>query len=95
MDQEQLLRLQGWSDERINKLKAVALHQDASQHLRQTGDLDGAYNLTLPKKKPEVDTLSELIESFAQERPNDAESLSIALTEFAEFVQSKVEKKAP
>lgn len=96
MDQEQILKRQGWSDEDIGKLKAISLHADAYQHLANTKDLDGAYKLTLPKQRPTTETLGELLESFAKERPNDAESLSIALTEFSEFVQKSLDnKKAP
>lgn len=94
MNQEQMLKMQGWSNENIEKLRLISENPEAYSHAMKTKDLSGALAMCQPQEKPQIN-LNDWFLAFTQERPSYAESLSIALTEFAEFVQSKVEKKAP
>ena len=87
MNQEQLLKAQGWTDENINKLKAVVNNPEAYQYAMKTSDLNGAFKMTQTKEI----NLNDWFQSFVSDRPSDAETLSIALTEFSEYVRSKVE----
>lgn len=92
MNQEQILKNQGWSDENIAKLQAISSNPQAYNHAMQTGDINTAYQMTLQKEKPEVHNLNEWFGSFCKEDPDNAKSLSIALTKFARYVQSQCDK---
>lgn len=84
MTDEQILKMQGWTDENIERLKAVLNNPKASAYAHKTGDFNKAYEMTKP-------SINDWFESFLVEHKSDAETLSIALTEFAEFVRFKVE----
>lgn len=90
----QTWKAQGYSDDDIQKMSAVLNHPEAMNHAKNTGDFQAAYAMTLPKEEPKVN-LNEWFSSFATELPDDAKSLSIALTKFARFIQSEVDKKKP
>lgn len=92
MNQEQILKQQGWSDENIAKLHAISSNPQAYQHAMQTGDINSAYQMTLPKEKGPQHNLLEFFSSFTKDEPDDAKSLSIALTKFARYVQSQCDK---
>ena len=92
MTQEQLLKMQGWSDENIAKLQAISNNQEAYQYAMRTNDLVGAYEMTKPKEKEQQHNLLEFFSSFSEENHEDAKSLSIALTKFARYVQSSIDK---
>lgn len=93
MNQEQVLKMQGWSDENIAKLKAITNNPEAYQYALKTNDLNGAYEMCKPKEKEPQHNLLEFFSSFSDEHHEDAKSLSIALTKFARWVQSEVDKK--
>lgn len=93
MNQEQVLKMQGWSDENIGKLREIANHPEAYQYALKTNDLNGAYEMCKPKEKEPQHNLLEFFSSFSNEHHEDAKSLSIALTKFSRFVQSEVDKK--
>lgn len=95
MNQEDILRQQGWSDENIKKLIAIASNPEANQHAMRTGDINAAYQMTLPKEKDEGHTLVEFFSSFAKDMPEDAKSLSISLAKFSRYVQSQCDKNKP
>lgn len=78
-----------YSDEQIQKLQAIASNPQALQHAQTTGDFNTAYEMTQPKKQ-EI-TLDHWFSEFTKEKPNEAETLSIALTEFSDFVRSKID----
>lgn len=92
MTEIERLRILGCSDQHIAKAKAILDNPDAHAYAMRTGDFEGAYLMTLPKEKSEID-LNEWFSSFTTEMPEDAKSLSIALTKFSRFVQSEVDKK--
>lgn len=94
MNHEQILRQQGWSEDRIQKLKVISLNQEAHQYAMSTGDLDGAYKMCQPKaeEKLESHNLVDFFGSFAKELPDDAKSLSVALSKFSRWVQSQTDK---
>ena len=87
MNQEQLLKAQGWTDENISKLKAITNNREAYEYAMKTNDIEGAFKMTQTKEI----NLNDWFQSFVSERPSDAETLSIALTEFSEYVRSKTE----
>lgn len=93
MTSEQILKMQGWTDENIAKLQAITGNQEAYQYAMRTKDLNGAYEMTKPKEKEEKHNLLEFFSSFSDEHHEDAKSLSIALTKFARWVQSETDKK--
>lgn len=95
MTEEQILKMQGWSDENINKLKAIKDNPEASNYASKTGDLEGAFKMTQPKEKLESHNLMDFFSSFANELPDDAKSLSIALSKFSRYVQSETDKRKP
>lgn len=92
---EQLWRSQGHSDENIAKMKAVMNHPEALKHATNTGNFEQAYAMTLPKEKEQNHNLMEFFSSFASEMPEDAKSLSVALTKFSRWVQSQTDKTKP
>lgn len=89
---EQYLKERGYTDENIGKIMAVLNDKDAYQYALSTGDVQGAYDKLMNKEKPEVHNLNDWFSSFSKEVPEDAKSLSIALTKFARFVQSELDK---
>lgn len=94
MNQEQLLKQQGWSDDSIQKFKTISSNPEAYQHALKTGDLQGAFDMCQPKaeEKLESHNLVDFFGSFANELPEDAKSLSIALSKFSRWVQSQTDK---
>jgi len=92
MTQEQILRMQGWSEENIEKLRIIASNPEAYQYALRTNDLTGAYNMVVPKEKEQNHNLMEFFGSFSDEQPESAKELSIQLTKFARWVQSEVDK---
>ena len=92
MTHEQILRMQGWSDENIEKLRVIANNQEAYQYALRTNDLTGAYKMTQPKEKEPSHNLMEFFSSFSTDEPESAKELSIVLTKFARWVQSEVDK---
>lgn len=94
--EEQTLKMQGWSDENIGKLKVILNHPEAYQHALKTNDLNAAYDIAKPKEKEPQHNLLDFFSSFSNEHHEDAKSLSIALTKFSRWVQSQTDKsKAP
>lgn len=93
---EQTWKVQGYSDTDIAKMSAVMNHPLACEHAIKTRDFETAYKMTLPIEKEPQRTMLEFFSSFCEVHPDDSKSLSIALTKFARFVQSEVDKdKAP
>lgn len=90
---EQTWRAQGYSDADIAKMSAVMNHPEACKHALETRNFDEAYQMTLPAEKEPQHNLLAFFSSFSEDCPDDAKSLSIALTKFARFVQSEVDKK--
>lgn len=70
----------------------IASNPEAQEYALKTSDLDGAFQMCQPKEKSEVN-LNEWFSSFVESQPEDAKSLSIAMTKFARFIQSSVDKK--
>ena len=93
MTSEQILKMQGWTDENIAKLQAISSNPEAYQYAMRTNDLNGAYDMCKPKEKEPEHNLLEFFSSFSDTHHEDAQSLSIALTKFARHVQSEVDKK--
>lgn len=92
MTDEQLLKMQGWTDENIMRLKAIVGNPEAHQYAMKTNDLNGAFAMTQKKEESGIN-LNEWFGSFSDAQHEDAKSLSIALTKFARFIQSEVDKK--
>ncbi|MEG1695602.1 MAG: hypothetical protein RR282_00735 [Acinetobacter sp.] len=92
---EQTLKQRGYSDSDIAKINAVMSNPQAYQHAVLTSDFDAAYAMTLPKEKSETYNLSEWFSSFVEKMPEDAKSLSIAMSKFARWIQSETDKKKP
>lgn len=93
MNDEQLLKMQGWSDENIAKLKVIVSNPEAYQYALKTGDLNAAFAMCQKKEKEPQHNLLEFFSSFSDAEPESAKELSIALTKFARYVQSEVDKK--
>ena len=90
---EQSLRQHKYSDEEIQKIKAVMSDPEAYQYAMQTGNFVAAYQMVLDKEKPTVSvSLDSWFSSFVRDKPEDAEALSVGLTKFARYVQSSVSK---
>lgn len=89
---EQAWRSQGYSESDIQKMLAVMNHPEAHKHALETKDFNAAYAMTLPKEESKID-LNLWFSSFTEAQPEDAKSLSIALTKFSRYVQSEVDKK--
>lgn len=92
MTQEQILRMQGWSDENIAKLKAISSNKEAYDYAMRTQDLNGAYNMVQPKEKEQKHNLLDFFSSFSDAEPESAKELSIQLTKFSRWVQSQTDK---
>lgn len=90
-----LLKQQGFSDSDIAKINTVMKHPQAYQHALQTGNFEEAYAMTQPKEKSEPYNLSEWFSSFCDKQPEDARSLSIAMSKFSRWIQSETDKKKP
>lgn len=94
MDQiEQLWRAHGISEQNIAKMKIIMDHPEALKHATDTGNFEQAYAMTFPKEKEQNHNLMEFFSSFANEMPEDAKSLSVALTKFSRWVQSQTDKQ--
>lgn len=89
---EQTLRQQGYSDENIKKIMAIMADKEAYDYALKTGNAEGAYAMIENKEKKENHNLMEFFSSFSKEVPEDAKSLSIALTKFSRWVQSQTDK---
>ena len=88
---EQTLREQQYSEEEIQKIKAVMSDPEAYQYAMQTRNFVAAYQMVLDKEKPTV-SLDSWFSSFVRDKPEDAKALSVSLTKFARYVQSSVSK---
>lgn len=89
---EQTLKQQGYSDDNIRKIKAIMADKEAYEYALKTGNAEGAYAMIENKEKKEDHNLMEFFSSFSKEVPEDARSLSIALTKFSRWVQSQTDK---
>ena len=90
---EQTWKAQGYNDADIAKMSAVMSHPEACKYALETRDFEKAYQMTLPKEESSIN-LNEWFGSFIESQPDDAKSLSIALTKFSRFVQSQVDKSS-
>lgn len=90
---EQTWKAQGYNDADIAKMSAVMNHPDACKYALETRDFEKAYQMTLPKEESQIN-LNTWFSSFIDSEPDDAKSLSIALTKFARFIQSQVDKSS-
>lgn len=95
MNIEQTLKAQGCTEQQIEMAKIVGRNPEAYSYAMRTGDMAGAYAMCQPKKEESAIDLNKWFSSFSEAQHEDAKSLSIALTKFARFIQSEVDKNKP